>query len=72
MKIPKRLQSYPLWIAFFALIGLFVNDLGLLAPEKYEQYVNAFLAILVAGGIVVNPSIGQGYTDKKESENNES
>lgn len=64
--MPKRLQSYPLWIAIFALIGLFVNDMGVLAPEKYQQYVDAILAILVAAGIIVNPSIGQGFSDKGE------
>ncbi|ANC77163.1 hypothetical protein ABE65_010265 [Fictibacillus phosphorivorans] len=56
----NKFKSYPLWIAFFALIGLFVNDMGLLAPEKYTQYVNALLAILIAAGIVSNPSQSNG------------
>jgi hypothetical protein len=53
-----KLKSYPLWIAFFALIGLFVNDTGIVAPDKYSQYVDALLAVLIAGGIITNPSQG--------------
>ncbi|WP_144700229.1 hypothetical protein [Fictibacillus phosphorivorans] len=60
----NKLKSRPLWIAFFALIGLFVNDVGLLTPEKYNQYVNAILSVLIAGGIITNPSLGKGYGDK--------
>jgi hypothetical protein len=60
----SKLKSYPLWIALFALIGLFVNDMGLLAPEKYNQYVDALLALLIAGGVITNPSKGRGYGDK--------
>jgi uncharacterized membrane protein len=63
-QVNSKLKSYALWIALFALIGLFVNDMGFLAPEKYQQYVNALLAVLVAGGIITNPSQGKGYGDK--------
>lgn len=59
-----RFKNYALWIAFASLVGLFVNDLGLLAPEKYEQYVNAVLSVLVAAGIVNNPSSGKGFKDQ--------
>jgi uncharacterized membrane protein len=60
----KRWKNYGLWIALAALIGLFVNDAGLLAPEKYQQYVDAVLTVLIAAGIVTNPSIGKGFRDK--------
>lgn len=66
MKLPKRLRSYPLWIATLSLIGLFINRTGILAPGEYQQYVDALLAILVASGIITNPSIGKGYADKGE------
>ncbi|HZH61766.1 MAG TPA: holin [Metabacillus sp.] len=59
-----RFKNYGLWVAFAALVGLFVNDLGLLAPEQYDQYVNAVLAVLIAAGIINNPSNGKGYGDK--------
>lgn len=60
-----KLKNYGLWVALASLIGLFINDLGLLAPEQYEQYVNAVLAILIAAGIISNPSQGKGFGDKK-------
>ncbi len=60
----KKLKSYPVAIAFFALIGLFVNDTGILAPEKYSQYVDALLALLIAAGIISSPGHGKGYGDK--------
>lgn len=60
----ERWKNYGLWVALFALGGLFVNDLGLLAPDKYDQYVAAILTILVAAGVVSNPSVGKGFTDK--------
>jgi uncharacterized membrane protein len=34
-------------------------DLG-----KYEQLCEAFLSILVMAGIINNPSLGRGYSDK--------
>lgn len=59
-----RLKNYPLWIAIAALGGLFMNDLGLLTPEKYDQYVNAILAVLIGAGIINNPSNGTGFKDQ--------
>ncbi|WP_264189899.1 holin [Bacillus carboniphilus] len=62
--MPKRFKNYGLWVSVAALGGLFVNDLGLLAPDKYQAYVDAILAVLVAGGIINNPSLGKGYKDQ--------
>jgi uncharacterized membrane protein len=59
----NRFKSYSLWVALFSLVGLIVNDFGLLAPEQYDQYVAAILTVLVAAGVVSNPSIGKGFTD---------
>jgi uncharacterized membrane protein len=61
----SKYKNYGLWVALFALGGLFVNDFGLLAPEQYDQYVAAILAVLVAAGVVSNPSIGKGFTDNE-------
>lgn len=60
----ERFKNYGLWIAFASLVGLFVNDLGLLAPEKFDEYVNAIFAVLIAAGIISNPSNGKGFGDK--------
>jgi uncharacterized membrane protein len=62
----KRFKNYGLWVSLAALFGLFVNDAGLLAPEKYQQYVDAVLAVLIAAGVITNPSIGKGFRDKKK------
>lgn len=60
----ERFKNYGLWIAIASLIGLFVNDMGLLSPEKYQTYVDAILMVLIAAGIVSNPSNGKGFKDK--------
>ncbi|WLR44490.1 holin (plasmid) [Bacillus carboniphilus] len=60
----ERFKNYALWVAIFALIGLFVDDLGLLEPTKYQTYVDAILVVLVSAGIISNPSLGKGYKDK--------
>lgn len=56
-------KNYGLYLAIASLIGLFVNDLGLLAPDRYQTYADAILAILVAAGIISNPSNGKGFKD---------
>ncbi|TYR75592.1 holin [Rossellomorea vietnamensis] len=60
----SRFKNYALWVALASLIGLFVQDAGLLAPEKYDEYVNAVLAVLIAAGVIVNPSLGKGLKDE--------
>jgi uncharacterized membrane protein len=64
----SKFKNYGLWVALFALGGLIVNDFGLLAAEQYDQYVAAILSILVAAGVVSNPSIGKGFSDKGKTE----
>jgi len=61
-----RLQSYPFWVAVFALIGLIVTDLGLMDLGHYEKYVDAILLVLVAGGIVSDPTTS-GLTDSQQA-----
>ncbi|MEK4059328.1 MULTISPECIES: phage holin family protein [Paenibacillus] len=58
---------------FVSIKDLGVQTVGVifgeqLAPEKYDQItaaVNAVLGILVVLGIVSNPEVGKGYTDKE-------
>ena len=61
-----RLQSYPFWVAVFSLIGLIVTDLGLMDLGHYEKYVDAILLVLVAGGIVSDPTTS-GLTDSQQA-----
>ncbi|MCY8231625.1 holin [Priestia endophytica] len=52
----KRFKSYTLWVAVSAFIGMFVQDLGIdIAPERYTNYVDSILYILVLAGIISSP-----------------
>ncbi|MEK4149000.1 phage holin [Robertmurraya sp. FSL W8-0741] len=61
-----RVQSYPFWVALFALLGLLVTDLGLMELGHFEKYVDAILLVLVAGGIVSDPTTA-GISDSKRA-----
>lgn len=58
----SRFKNYGLWIALFALVNLFLTDSGIVI-EHYQQYVDLIMYILIAVGIVINPSLGTGYKD---------
>ncbi|GAB3044615.1 phage holin [Virgibacillus ainsalahensis] len=51
-----RVFSYPFWVAIFGLIGLIVQDLELLSAGRYEAYVDAILLVLVASGVISDPT----------------
>ncbi len=59
----NKYKNYGLWLALFSLIGLLLRDTGLLFPS-YGEYVDLIMYILIALGVVSNPSIGKGYSDK--------
>lgn len=61
-----RLRSYPFWVAVFGFIGFIVADSGVLEIGQYETYVEAFMAILIAGGVVTDPTT-DGYSDSKRA-----
>jgi len=63
-----RLKSYPFWVALFGFIGLIVANTGLLEIGQYKEYVQAILLILVAGGVVSDPTTG-GMSDSKQALN---
>jgi uncharacterized membrane protein len=68
--IMERFKNYGLWVSLFALIGLVLQTYGLFAKlgltnETYNSIVSAILAVLVAAGIISNPTSGSGYIDKK-------
>lgn len=63
--MPKRLKNKGLWVAVAAFVGMILQDMGVpFTPEKYQTYVDAILGLLVLAGILNNPSIGKGYSDK--------
>lgn len=58
----NKFKNYGLWLALFSLIGLILRDTGLMFPT-YQEYVDLIMYILIALGVVSNPSLGVGYTD---------
>lgn len=65
MKIPNRFRSYPLWVAVAALIGIILNDASVVGPEKFNEYVDYIFAVLIAAGVINNPSSGSGFKDEE-------
>lgn len=61
-----RLRSYPFWVALFGFIGLIVNNSGLIELAEYNKYVDAFMLVLLAGGIIADPTT-QGFSDSKRA-----
>ena len=53
----QRWKSYGLWIAVAALVGMVLQDFGvMIPPERYDNYVDVLLTIAVLAGIINNPS----------------
>lgn len=61
-----RLRSYPFWVVLFGFIGLIVNNSGLIELAEYNKYVDAFMLVLLAGGIIADPTT-QGFSDSKRA-----
>lgn len=61
----KRFQNYGLLVAVASLIGMVLQDAGvIITPEKFQSYVDGVLVVLVLAGIVNNPTEGKGFKDK--------
>lgn len=58
----NKYKNYGLWLALFSLIGLILRDSGLMF-DSYGEYVELIMYILIALGVVSNPSLGNGYSD---------
>lgn len=56
-------KNYGLWVALGALVVMIVVDATNVTPEKVQGYVELVLGLLVAAGIVSNPSNGKGFVD---------
>ncbi len=63
----KRLKNRALWVGVAAVLGMFLQDVGLLqiSPEKYELYVDGILSVLALAGVFNNPSLGTGFKDEE-------
>lgn len=62
----NRFKNYVLWIAVAGLVGMGLMDAGILdGLDRYNEYIEKGLYILVLAGVVVNPSNGKGLKDTK-------
>lgn len=68
--MPERFKNYGLWVSLFSLLGLLLTDLGKM-PGNYSQYVEIFLYMLVAAGVVSNPTDKKWYLDTPKEEKEE-
>lgn len=66
--IKKRLTSGSFWVSMFAAIPLTLQALDVnVLPTNYEEVTTIFLSLLVAMGIINDPTtkkIGYGDDDK--------
>ncbi|MGL5084999.1 MAG: holin [Clostridium sp.] len=52
-----RFKNYGLWVSILALIPLLLNAVGVnVVPEQYQLITSSILTILVALGVVSNPT----------------
>ncbi|MDV4151881.1 phage holin [Clostridium sp. AL.422] len=52
-----RFKNYGLWVSILALIPMILSAFGVnIVPEEYQAITNTILSILVALGIVNNPT----------------
>lgn len=60
-------KNYGLWLSLASTILMLLQAAGVhIVPETYNTIVNGVLGVLVALGVVSNPSQGAGYVDKQE------
>lgn len=53
----SRFKNYGLWVSILSLIPLVLHACGVdVVPEQYQIITNTVLAILVALGVVSNPT----------------
>lgn len=62
----SRFRNYGLWVSLFSFIILMIESLGYsnILPSNYQELISNFLMLLVALGIINNPTNGKGYLDK--------
>lgn len=66
----NKFKNYGLWVSIFSLIGIIMGNYGLysmvgLTQDSFKQIVDGVLGILVLAGVISNPSVGTGYSDKE-------
>ncbi len=69
----SRFKNYGLWVSIIALIPMILNSFGIkVIPEEYQVVSNTVLSILVALGIISNPTTNcKWYVDDNSKNNKE-
>ncbi len=61
----EKLKNRGLWVALFALLGMVLMDT---VPHfnlgRYQEYVDIILFILIAAGVISNPTAGKWFVDQ--------
>lgn len=65
-----RFKNHGLWVSILALIPMVLSAFGIeVVPEEYQAISNTILTILVALGIISNPTTScKWYVDDKCSD----
>ena len=68
----SRFKNYGLWVSILALIPMILSAFGVkIVPEEYQAITNTILSILVALGIISNPTTeAKWYIDDKDKKEN--
>lgn len=62
----EKFKNYGLWVALFALLGMVLMDtVPHFNAGRYQEYVDMILYILIAAGVVSNPTAGKWFADKQ-------
>ncbi|MEJ9130619.1 hypothetical protein P4408_14205 [Bacillus thuringiensis] len=62
----EKFKNYGLWVALFALLGMVLMDtVPHFNAGRYQEYVDLILYILIAAGVVSNPTAGKWFADKQ-------
>ncbi|MCU5181582.1 hypothetical protein [Bacillus toyonensis] len=62
----EKFKNYGLWVALFALLGMVLMDsVSNFNLGRYQEYVDMILYILIAAGVVSNPTAGKWFADKQ-------
>lgn len=65
--VRKRARNYGLWVSAFALLFMLLSDLGYgIDAGRWDMYVDLFMGILVAAGVVSDPKAGKWFTTPSE------
>lgn len=64
-----KFKNYGLWVSMASALVMLLQAFGLKFDAPYvNEIITGVLGVLVACGIISNPSEGSGYTDKMPSE----